>query len=126
MRMAKVNYKISYTPNFWSLLSPTRASAKISTALDKANPVVVHNIQAKANFTQGYQTGALKGSVNGKKVGNTKLEFTAPATNSKGKQYGQYVENGTGKGPAQPFMHPAVKESLPQVRNLIEQELKHG
>lgn len=124
--MAKVDYNINYSSGFWDLLSPSRASAKISTALDKANPVVVHNIQAKANFTQGYQTGALKGSVKGKKVGNTKLEFTAPATNSKGRQYGQYVENGTGKGPAQPFMHPAVKESLPQVRNLIEQELKHG
>lgn len=124
--MAKVNYKISYTPNFWSLLSPTRASAKISTALDKATPEVVHNIQSKANFTQGYETGALKNSVRGTKVGNTKVAFTAPATNSKGRQYGQYVEKGTGKGPAQPFMDPAVKGSLPQVRNHIEQELKHG
>lgn len=62
-------------------------------------------IEAKAEFTQGYQTGQTKGSVNLEiKDGGFTAE-SGPTT-----EYAPYVENGTRFMEAQPFVHPALEE----------------
>ena len=51
--------------------------------------------------------GNLKASIH-KVVLKTRVKVIADAKNSSGKSYAYYVETGTGRGPAQPFMQPAL------------------
>lgn len=66
----------------------------------------------KANFTQGYATGATKWSI--------KLELTEGGFAAKviaGSDYSGYLEKGTRFMEAQPFMKPALEEIVPDFVN---------
>lgn len=62
-------------------------------------------IQRNANFTQGYQTGTTKGSVNLLIKSNGLEVDSGPTT-----EYSQYLEYGTRFMEAQPFVKPAFNE----------------
>ena len=61
------------------------------------------------------RTGELRGSIH-KVVLKTRVKVIADAKNDQGKSYAYYVETGTGKGPAQPFLQPAMMAVLPHIR----------
>lgn len=88
-----------------------------TAANNKAHKAIVKNFggklqktaKRKAIFTKGYSTGATKGDIN--------LEITDGGFTAKveaGTEYSGYLEKGTRKMEAQPFMKPALDEIEPQ------------
>lgn len=61
------------------------------------------------------KTGFLQSSIH-KVVLKTRVKVIADAKNDQGKSYAYYVETGTGRGPAQPFLRPAMKAVVPHIR----------
>jgi len=59
--------------------------------------------------------GDLQDSIH-KVVLKTRVKVIADAKNSAGHSYAYYVETGTGRGPAQPFMRPALMAALPFIQ----------
>lgn len=78
---------------------------------------IVHNAAQKwaDAVTDGAQrrapvlTGDLEHHIT-PKVDGGNAEVTADAVNERGHSYAQYVELGTGRGPAQPYLYPAFAE----------------
>ena len=58
-----------------------------------------------------YETGVLRGSIH-YEGSFPQFQFIADATNDRGQQYARWIEFGTSKMQAQPFMWPAVYEAL--------------
>lgn len=122
--MPTFNVDVTYSPNFWRRFEPSLYHQAVSEALRKAAPYVVSSAQSNANFVMGYETGKLKASIMSEQPSANVVVFRAPATNESGRPYGQYVELGTGRGPAQPFLVPAVRDSLPLVKSMIRDEIR--
>lgn len=59
--------------------------------------------------------GELRASIH-KVVLKTRVKVIADAKNDQGTSYAYYVETGTGRGPAQPFLRPAMMAILPHIR----------
>jgi len=59
--------------------------------------------------------GELRGSIH-KVVLKTRVKVIADAKNDSGHSYAYYVETGTGRGPAQPFLRPAMMAVLPHIK----------
>lgn len=122
--MPNINVDVTYSPNFWRRFEPALYRQAVSEALRRSAPEIVSVAQRNANFVMGYETGKLKSSILSEMRATNVVVFRAPATNMIGKPYGQYVELGTGRGPAQPFLVPAVKDSLPLVVRNIKDEIR--
>lgn len=89
---------------------------KVATKLEKVRDVVQKNTGdlqkkavANAQFTKGYSTGATRRSITSE-IGDAGLVGRVKA----GTHYAVYVENGTRKMEAQPFMKPAKEAIEPQ------------
>ena len=78
-------------------------------AVQKHGADLQKKAQSNAVFTHGYATGATKRSI---KLEITDGGFTAKVT--AGTDYSGYLEKGTRKMEAQPFMQPAFNEIQPK------------
>ena len=116
--------EVTISPRLWERLSPGRVKGALQRGLQNSAPYIDQAAQSKAHFVMGYETGKLRSSITHRTESYNTIVFVAPATNTVGKPYGQYVEFGTGRGPAQPFLVPAVKESLGLVKDNIMKELR--
>lgn len=77
------------------------------------------NTVSNAVFTRGYSTGQTKRSIHGK-ISNEGLTYTeGPTTN-----YAPYVEFGTRKMTAQPFVKPAFNEQVPIFKSDMKKLMK--
>ena len=69
-------------------------------------------------------TGKLRDAIHGSVDGNN-AEVTSDAVNEHGHSYAQYVELGTGRGPAQAYLYPAFAEHrdvTPYVREALAEK----
>lgn len=96
----------------WEGLEELQKKLKENVTMNDVKRVVRHNgaqlqekIQAKAEFTQGYQTGQTKRSVNLEIKDGGFTADAGPTTS-----YAPYVEYGTRFMAAQPFVRPALEE----------------
>lgn len=99
---------------------------KANATLNDVKKVVRHhgaglqrNMQDKADFTQGYQTGTTKRSI-GLEI--TDGGFTAesgPTT-----EYAEYLEYGTRFMDAQPFVRPALNEQSKKFQSDLKKLMK--
>ena len=88
-------------------------SKKLTSGLAKAVLVVERQAKINADFTQGYQTGVLRSSITSEVSG---LEGKV-GTN---KDYAPFVEFGTSKMGAQPFLFPALEEKKNEIMELLK------
>ena len=93
-------------------ISELEKKLKANVTLDDVKRVVRHNganlqklMQNKADFTQGYQTGATKGSIGLEIEDGGFAAAVGPKTD-----HSPYVEYGTRFMQAQPFVRPALYE----------------
>jgi len=76
---------------------------KLGTGLQKAVLAVERQAKINAEFTQGYQTGRLRSSITNRIEGSTGIVGTNV-------EYANFVEHGTDKMGAQPFLFPALEQ----------------
>ena len=97
-----------------------RKAEELQAAAKEAVSQEVENIADDARRTAPRKTGALRASIRGDASG---LRGTVKAT----ARHATFVEHGTYKDPAQPFMHPAAERArkrFPQVaRDIISKAL---
>lgn len=67
----------------------------------------VLDVEGQAKQRAAVDTGAMRNSIDGRMTGDTSGEVGV------GQEYAVYVEYGTAKAPAQPFMHPAADAVRP-------------
>lgn len=100
------------------------AVEKIASAVAKAG----EKAEQVAKELVPKESGALYNSIQHKSLsGGKTIIIDAPAKNSKGVEYAQYVEFGTKThGPAQPFMRPAQEEGkkvlIEECKKLVEEK----
>ena len=107
-------------------LDELRKALKKNVTMDDVKRVVRHHgaglqstMMNKADFKKGYQTGATKRSI---QLEITDGGFTAevePTTH-----YSPYLEYGTRKMEAQPFVRPALDEQKPKFINDMQKLVK--
>jgi HK97 gp10 family phage protein len=107
--MASVTLKVVGLDNL-------NAALKENATLDDVRRVVSQNgvglnqkMVSKANFTKGYSTGATKRSIHLEITGGGLSAEVGPETG-----YSIYVEFGTRKMEAQPFVRPALEAQAPK------------
>jgi len=61
------------------------------------------------------RTGDLRDSIHAE-ILKTRVKIIADAKNDSGHSYAYYVETGTGRGPAQPFLRPALQSVIPDIQ----------
>lgn len=86
-----------------------------------ANAIVgktVADIEAEAKALVPVDTGALKNSITGEMTG------TAEGQVSVGQEYGPYVEYGTARQAAQPYLTPAADRARPRLVAAVDAALK--
>lgn len=69
---------------------------------------LAREIAADARRFVPIDTGRLRDSIETTVIGDDTVRITASAENQQGDVYGGYVENGTSKMDAQPYMKPAL------------------
>ncbi len=74
---------------------------------------------AKVNCPVG-ETGNLRGSIKAEPIGDLLAEVQV------GMEYGAYVELGTTKAAAQPFLSPAMEAAEPEFRRAIAAAIERG
>lgn len=126
------NFKMDGLDEFMKALNEIGNSAEeiakkaVNEAAPKLEAAMSKNIASSAN--RGYATGELAGSV---KAGKAKTNnygvyaaVTIRGTDSKGVRNGEkaaYLEYGTGKQAAHPFMAKSVREAEPSCQQVMEQ-----
>lgn len=75
------------------------------------------DVTASAKLRVPVDTGKLKMSIRYVRHGKGRFSIDADAPHA------SYVENGTSKMPAQPFMRPAINVHKPRLMNKIKKEL---
>lgn len=85
---------------------------------------ITHAISGQAPAITSYadDSGKIKGSYSGS-APNSKVPSVYIGTNV---EYGPYVELGTAKMAAQPYLKPAVAGHVKTYENIVEDELKNG
>ena len=100
--------------------------AKLKIAIDNAIKNSVEKVkfkaEAKAISLVPVDTGRLKGSITVKDLGPYNFELRAGYTNDV--DYAQYVEYGTSKMKAQPFLRPAIEYARKEVVKDLNKEIK--
>lgn len=93
-------------------LKELQKALKENVSLDKVKRVVSRNgdelmdkMKSKADFKKGYATGATKESITREFLDDGFTVEVGPTT-----EYSEYVEYGTRKMEAQPFIRPAQEE----------------
>ena len=76
-------------------------------------------MQGKADFKKGYQTGATKDSITLEIVDEGFTAEVGPTT-----EYSGYLEYGTRKMEAQPFIWPAFNEQVEKFRSDMQRLVK--
>ena len=92
---------------------PGLVRAGVRGAVAKA----VFDVEAQAKTRAAVDTGALRNSITGQITGDTEGQVTT------GVDYAVYVEMGTVKMPARPFMHPAADAVRPSFEAAIKQAI---
>lgn len=99
----------------------SKIAAKMPGAVDKIVRKAAFDIEAHAKTVVPVDTGMLKNSITTEFPGQTKA-IIAPHT-----EYAGYVEFGTRRQRAQPYMRPAVEKVAPLfflVMSILEERLK--
>ena len=107
-------------------LDKLQKALKENVTLDDVKRVVKHhgselqrNMQGKADFKKGYQTGTTKRSI-GLEIKDSGLTAeVGPETD-----YSPYVEYGTRFMEAQPFVRPAFEEQKPKFKSDMQKLVK--
>lgn len=99
---------------------------KKNATLQDVQRVVKHNgaglqqkMQRKADFKQGYQTGATKDSIGLEIIDNGLTAVCGPTT-----EYAEYLEYGTRFMNAQPFVQPALNEQAKKFQKDLQKLMK--
>ncbi|WP_369350548.1 HK97-gp10 family putative phage morphogenesis protein [Streptococcus hillyeri] len=119
--LAKLSLKIRGTNGLKNKLNLIAKKDEVKRIVRTNAVELQKGIVRNANFTKGFSTGATKRSV------STNLTFaddgftakTGPTT-----EYAGYVEKGTRKMSAQPFVLPAVKAQKEKFRQDLEELVK--
>lgn len=106
----------------------TEVRQKMDRALEAALDKIGLYVQAEAKLRAPvgvYNDGS--GRVGGNLRGS--IEYRTDSSNKKvdiftDVEYAHYVEHGTSKMAAQPFLTPAVQENLSNIRNIAQSEFK--
>lgn len=85
--------------------------------MDRAIAAIAHQVEGYAKDNAPVDTGALKNSLNTSKEGEAKYYV------QDGVEYGLFVELGTYKMSAQPFLIPAMEQASKDVASAVEKEL---
>lgn len=95
-----------------------KASATVSARAGVAMSKAARDIQTGAQNRAPVDTGNLKGSISTETQtgGGTLRAEVGPTAN-----YGGYVENGTSRNRAQPYLRPATDAVLPSYQAALEQ-----
>lgn len=96
---------------------PKGMSIKTATKVAAAVVAATAAIEARAKARAPWRTGYLRGSIQGRSTGMFSGEVGV------GAEYGVYVEFGTSKMGAQPYLTPAVEEVAPIFSNAIKAAL---
>jgi len=100
--------------------------AKLKIAIDNAIKNAVEKVkfkaEAKAISLVPVDTGRLKGSITYKDLGPYDVELRAGY--KKGVDYAEFVEYGTSKMKAQPFLRPAIAYARKEVVKDLNKEIK--
>lgn len=107
-------------------LKELQKALKENITLDDVKRVVSRNgkklqltMQRNADFKKGYQTGATKDSITLEIVDEGFTAEVGPTT-----EYSGYVEHGTRKMEAQPFVWPAFNEQVEKFRSDMQRLVK--
>lgn len=119
--MAKLSIKVIGTNGLKNKLNLIAKKDAVKQIVRRNGAELQRGIVRNATFTKGFSTGATKRSV------STNLTFldngltakTGPTT-----EYAGYVEKGTRKMAAQPFVLPAVKAQKEKFRQDLEELVK--
>ncbi|MCP8307958.1 MAG: HK97 gp10 family phage protein [archaeon] len=88
---------------------PSRVKIAIEEASEEASKLIAQSAKRKAPV----RTGKLRDSI---RASSFMVEARVP--------YAAYVEFGTRKMEAQPFLRPAIEESIPKVRNIFRTKIE--
>ena len=99
---------------------------KLKQAIKKSGPAIIQRmileIEKSAKELVPVDTGRLKSSITSKmERGAVNEPIGKVGTNVK---YAPYVEFGTKKQVAQPYLYPALRHNLIKLRNMTEEEIK--
>lgn len=107
-------------------LDDLRDALKENVTMQDMQRVIRHNgaglqqkMQAHADFTKGYQTGATKGRIYLEIIDDGMTAVVEPTTH-----YSPYLEYGTRKMEAQPFVKPAFDEQVVEFKSDLDRLVK--
>lgn len=95
----------------------SRAAELTDQKLGDALQTLANEIVAEAQSTVAVDTGALRDSLTSEVSGELEIEV------HDGVEYGQWVEFGTQKMPARPFLTPAVEKARGRLPELVGEAL---
>ena len=104
------------------IMDLTKLKLAINNAIKDTVEKVKFKAEAKAISLVPVDTGRLKGSITTKDLGPYDFELRAGYTNDV--DYAQYVEYGTSKMKAQPFLRPAIQYARKQAIKDLKKEIK--
>lgn len=104
----KVQIEVKGLEGMLEAFNSMRHLKEVKEVVKKNTATLQKTAQTKAVFTKGYSTGATKRLIK-QSIDREGLEGTVKA----GTEYSGYVEKGTRKMEAQPFMEPALEEVEP-------------
>ena len=100
-------------------LHPDATLADVRKAVRKNGSMLQKNMQSKANFNRGYQTGTTKRSIGLEMQDGGFTASVGPET-----EYSPYLEYGTRFMDAQPFIKPALDEQKEQFLSDLEKLMR--
>lgn len=100
--MPNISVKVDLTKNSFPGMGG-RLRAGLQAAIVKA----AHDVEAQAKARAAVDTGAMRNSITTQATGDLSAEVTT------GVDYAKFVEYGTSRMSAQPFMHPAADAAKP-------------
>ena len=105
-----------------NIMNANKLQIAIDNAIKNSVEKVKFKAEAKAISLVPVDTGRLKGSIAVKDLGPYNFELRAGYTNDV--DYAQYVEYGTSKMKAQPFLRPAIAYAKKEVVKDLYKEIK--
>jgi len=105
-----------------NIMNANKLQIAIDNAIKNSVEKVKFKAEAKAISLVPVDTGRLKGSITVKDLGPYDFELRAGYTNDV--DYAQYVEYGTSKMKAQPFLRPAIEYARKEVVKDLNKEIK--